>query len=132
MKRPIGVWIIGILALLGAILMILGAITALGVSGLAMTGALDEVADGVGGEALLLGIVYLVLGVLVLFFALSFLGLRSWAWTALMIIELLQIVGVILGFIFGGFHWNSLVSIVIPVIIVFYLTRPSIRQAFSR
>ncbi len=132
MKRPIGVWIIGILALVGAILMILGAITALGVSGLAMIGTLDDVADGVGGQALAIGIVYLVLGVLVLFFALSFLGLRPWAWTALMVIELLQIVGVILGFIFGGFHWNSLVSIIIPVIIVFYLTRPRVRQAFSR
>jgi hypothetical protein len=131
-KRPIGVWIIGILALVGAILMILGAITALGVSGLAMIGTLDDVADGIGGQALAVGIVYLVVGVLVLFFALSFLGLRPWAWTALMIIELLQIVGVILGFIFGGFHWNSLVSIIIPVIIVIYLTRPRIRQAFSR
>jgi hypothetical protein len=131
-KRPIGVWIIGILALVGAILMILGAITALGVSGLAMIGTLDDVADGIGGQALVVGIVYLVVGVLVLFFALSFLGLRPWAWTALMIIELLQIVGVILGFIFGGFHWNSLVSIIIPVIIVIYLTRPRIRQAFSR
>jgi len=131
-KRPIGVWIIGILALLGAILMILGAITALGVSGLAMIGTLDDGADGVGGQALATGIVYLVVGVLVLFFALSFLGLRPWAWTALMIIELLQIVGVILGFIFGGFHWNSLVSIIIPVIIVIYLTRPRIRQAFLR
>ncbi len=58
MKRPLGVWIIGILVLIGAIFRILGGITALGVSGLAMTGSLGEETVGIGGEALGIGIVY--------------------------------------------------------------------------
>ena len=131
MKRPLGVWIIGILVLIGAIFRILGGITALGVTGLAMTGTLGSEAEGVGGEALAIGIVTLVIGVVLLIFALAFLGLRPWAWTATMIFELLAIVVVVIQFIFDGFHWASLVGIIIPVIIVFYLTRPRIRGAFS-
>ncbi len=131
MKRPIGVWIIGILALINAIFTILGAITALGVTGLAMMGKLGTEGEGLGGEALIVGISSLIIGVILLVFALSFLRLRPWAWTALMIVELFVIVVAVVQFIFAGFHWSSLVTIIIPVIIVFYLTRPRIRQAFG-
>jgi len=132
MKRPIGVWIIGILALIVAILRILGGFTALGVGGLALTGTLgEEVGGSLGAEALGVGIASLIIGFLVLIFALAFLGLRHWSWAALMIIQLLTIVVVVVQFIFDGFHWSSLTTIIIPVIIVFYLTRPRIRQAFG-
>jgi hypothetical protein len=131
-KRPLGVWIIGILALISAILRILGGITALGVSGLAMTGTLGEEVGGIGGQALGIGIVSVIVGVLLLIFAFSFLGLRPWAWTALMIFEVLTIVVVVVTFVFDGFHWASLVGILIPLVIVIYLTRPRIRRAFSR
>lgn len=131
MRRPIGVWIIGILALINAVLTILGGITALGVSGLAMMGKLGAESEGLGWEALLVGILSLVFGAILLIFALSFLGLRPWAWTALMIVELLLIVIAVVQFVFAGFHWNSLVTIIIPAIVVLYLTRPGIRRAFS-
>ena len=131
MRRPIGVWIIGILALINAVLTILGGITALGVSGLAMMGKLGAESEGPGWEALLVGILSLVFGAILLIFALSFLGLRPWAWTALMIVELLLIVIAVVQFVFAGFHWNSLVTIIIPAIVVLYLTRPGIRRAFS-
>ncbi len=131
MKRPIGVWIIGILALIGAILRILGGFTALGVGGLAMTGKLGQEAGSLGAEALGVGIATLIIGFLVLIFALAFLGLQPWSWAAMMIIQLLTIVVVVVQFIFDGFHWSSLTTIIIPVIIVFYLTRPRIRQAFG-
>jgi hypothetical protein len=131
MKRPIGVWIIGILALIVAILRILGGFAALGVGGLAMTGTLGEEAGSLGAQALGVGIASLIVGFLVLIFAVAFLGLQPWSWTALMILELLTIVVVVVQFIFDGFHWSSLVTIIIPVIIVFYLSRPRIRQAFG-
>jgi hypothetical protein len=131
-RRPLGVWIIGILVLIGAIFRILGGITALGVSGLSMAGKLGSEAEGVGGQALGVGIVTLVVGVLLLIFALAFLGLRPWAWTATMIFELITIVVVIVQFIFDGWNWATLVGIIIPLIIVYYMTRPRIREAFSR
>ncbi len=49
-----------------------------------------------------------------------------------MIFEVLAIVIVVVQFFFDGFHWASLVGLIIPLIIVLYLTRPRIRQAFSR
>ncbi len=97
-----------------------------------MTGTLGEEAGSLGAEALGVGIASLISRViLVLIFALAFLGLQPWAWAALMIIQLLTIVVVVVQFIFDGFHWSSLTTIIIPVIIVFYLTRPRIRQAFG-
>lgn len=132
MKRPIGVWIIGILALIGAILRILGSLTALGLGSLGMAGKLGETGSDLGGDALAVGIVGLVVGVLLLFFALSFLGLRPWAWAAMLIFELILIVVAIVQFVFDGFHGATLATIIIPVIIVIYLTRPGVRGAFKR
>lgn len=132
MKRPLGVWIIGILVLIGAIFRILGGITALGVTGLSMAGKLGEESGSLGGDALAIGIVTLIVGVLLLIFALAFLGLRPWAWTATMIFEMITIVIVIVQFIFDGWNWATLVGLIIPLIIVFYMTRPRIREAFSR
>ena len=130
MRRPIGVWIIGILGLIGAILRILAAITALGVSGLALTGTLGTEAEGVGGQALAIGILSLIVGVILLYISIAFLGLRAWAWTVLMIFELLTIVIVVVQFIFDGFNGATLAGLIIPLIIVVYLTRPGVRRAF--
>jgi hypothetical protein len=132
MKRPIGVWIIGILALIGAILRILGSLTALGLGSLGMAGKLGETGSDLGGQALAVGIVGLIVGVVILFFALSFLGLRPWAWTALMIMELITIVVAIVQFVFDGFHGATLATVIVPLIIVIYLTRPGVRGAFRR
>ncbi len=132
MKRPIGVWIIGIVALISAILRILAGITALGVSGLAMTGNLGEDSGSITGEALGIGIAMLIIGALYLIFALAFLGLRRWSWSAMMIIQWITIIAVVVEFIFGGWNGAALVGIILPLIIVFYLTRPGVRRAFFR
>lgn len=123
---------IGILAIIGAVLRILAALTALGVSGLAMTGTLGEEVGGLGGQSLAIGIVMLIIGVLYLIFAISFIGLRAWAWAAMMFIQLLAIAAVIVQFVLDGFHGATLVGIIIPLIIVIYLTRPGVRKAFMR
>jgi hypothetical protein len=131
-KRPLGVWIIGIIGVIAAVINILGGITALGVGGLSMAGSLGETSGSITGKALGVGIALLIVGILYLIFALSFLGLRHWAWSAMMIIQWLTIIVAIFNFVFGGWNWSALTSIILPLIIVFYLTRPRIRQAFSR
>jgi hypothetical protein len=131
-KRPIGVWIIGIIGVIAAVINILGGITALGVGGLSMAGSLGDISGSITGKALGVGIALLIVGILYLIFALSFLGLRHWAWSAMMIIQWLTIIVAIFNFVFGGWNWSALTSIILPLIIVFYLTRPRIRQAFSR
>jgi hypothetical protein len=131
-KRPLGVWIIGIIGIIAAVIDILGGITALGVGGLSMAGSLGDTSGSITGKALGVGIALLIVGILYLIFALSFLGLRHWAWSAMMIIQWLTIIVAIFNFVFGGWNWSALTSIILPLIIVFYLTRPRIRQAFSR
>lgn len=130
MKRPIGVWIIGILALIGGILRILAGLTALGIGGLALTGSLGQENGVSGGEALGIGVFELVVGIAVLFFALSFLRLRRWAWTAMMLVQWVTLIAVVLQFVFDGFNWSSLVGVIIPVLLIVYLGSRGVRRAF--
>jgi hypothetical protein len=132
MKRPLGVWIIGIIAVIAAVLRILTAIAALGVGGLSIAGKLGDQSGSVTGQALGIGIAMLVVGVLYLIFAFAFLGLRHWSWTAMMIIQWLSIIAVAAQFALKGYDTASLTGIILPLIIVLYLLRPKVRRAFAR
>lgn len=132
MVRPLGVWIIGILALIAGIVELLAGLTALGVGGLGIIGVLGIDPEIAGGRAVAAGVVMIIVAFLYLVFALSFLGLRRWAWTALLVVSIVTIVAVVLQMVFDGFYWSSLASIILPLIVVFYLTRRGVRQAFKR
>ena len=130
MKRPVGVWIIGVLAVIGAIVELLAGLSALGVPGLNVSGVLG-IGDDVGGaKAIAAGVIMVVIAALFLFFALSFLGRRRWAWKALMGISVIAIIGVILQFVFDQFYWSSIAGILLPLIIIVYLMRPEVKRAF--
>ena len=130
-KRPVGVWIIGVLALIGAVIELLAGFSALGVGGLKVGGILGIDPDVEGARAIGAGVIMLVIGALYVFFALSFLNLRRWAWTALVVISAIAIVGVILQFVFDRFYWSSIGGILVPLIIIVYLIRPGVRQRFQ-
>lgn len=72
----------------------------------------------------------LVIGALHLIFAISFLGRRRWAWTALLTVSVIAIIGVILQFVFDQFYRSSIAGILLPLVVIFYLTRPQVRRAF--
>lgn len=128
--RPVGVWIIGAIAAIAAIIELLAGLSALGVSGLGVSGILG-IGDDVGGaRAISAGVIMVVIAALYLFFALSFLGLKRWAWKALMAISIIAIVGVVLQFVFDKFYWSSIAGILIPLIVIVYLTRPAVKRAF--
>lgn len=130
MKKPIGVWIIGVIALIGAVIEILAGLSALGVGALDVGGIMGIGSDVGGARAVGAGVIMLVIGGLYLIFALSFLGRRRWAWTALLAFSVLAIVGVILQFVFDQFYWSSIAGILLPLIVIVYLTRPGVRKAF--
>jgi phosphoglycerol transferase MdoB-like AlkP superfamily enzyme len=132
MKRPLGVWIIGILALVGAVIELLAGLTALGVGALDVTGVLGIDPDLAGGRAVTAGVVLIIIAVLYLLFALSFLGLKRWAWAALLVVSIITVVAVIVQMIFDGFYWSSLPAVVLPLIVAYYLSRREVRNAFSR
>jgi hypothetical protein len=132
MARPLGVWIIGVLALIGAVIEFLAGLTALGVGGLPVTGILGINPDVAGGRAVVAGVVLIAIAFVYLVFAVSFLGRRRWAWTALFAVSVVTVVAVVLQMIFDGFYWSSLITIILPLVVVYYLTRPRVRQSFTR
>lgn len=130
MKRPFGVWIIGLLSVIGAVIQILAGISALGVKGLGFVNELAAEETSIGGDAKTIGIVLLVISVLYLIFALSFLGLRRWAYVALFTVQGLAVAAVIARFVLDGWHWSTLVGLIVPVLIILYLLMPKVKAAF--
>jgi len=126
MKRPVGVLIIGILGIIGAVLGILGSLAVLGVGGLAgATGA-----GAIGAGIVVIGVIYLIISVLLLIFAISFLGLKPWAWWGMLVMLAISIVWAIIGMAVNGFSASSLIGIIVDALIIAYLYSKSVKEAF--
>ena len=112
-ERPLGVTILAILEILGGILSIIGGF---GLVTLAMLmGPLGFLFMIVGGLTLLLGIIALIIGW-------GLWSLKSWAWMAALIINLINL---ILNILSGGY-----LSAVINLIIIIYLQQGDIKSRF--
>ena len=136
MKRPTGITIIAILYIVLAILSLLWSGLVFGVGGLSslfggLVGAESVAAFGVSsGWAGFLGIITAVVQFIV---AIGLLSMKKWAWIlALIGVGLTVIQGVVSTFAGGvfGFMCGGL-ALIIPVIILIYLLRPTIRGAFG-
>jgi uncharacterized membrane protein (DUF2068 family) len=126
MSRPTGVTIIAILvALVGVIALLAGA-------GLAAASSYIGVALGRSFAAGFIGIfggVMIVLGLLYLFLAYGFWNGKGWAWIVGVI---LMIIGIVLGIAMLFISYSSIVSILIDLLILYYLTRPNVKAFFGR
>jgi hypothetical protein len=136
MKRPTGITIIAILYIVLAILSLLWSGLVFGVGGLSsllggLVGAQNVAAFGVSsGWAGFLGIITAVVQFAVAF---GLLAMKKWAWIlALIGVGLTVVQGVISMFAGGvfGFMCGGL-GLIIPVLILIYLLRPTIRGAFG-
>ena len=135
MKRPVGITILAVIAviygifnLLLALLGLLGsALLASRVAAAAIKYSAGTLAYATISDALL-GIVFLAFGI-------GALRLKGWAWTtgiAALVLELVrQIVGVVIqGFSVGTIVRDS-ITIVIALVLLWYLFRPNVRAAFG-
>lgn len=136
MKRPTGITIIAILYIALVILSLLWSGLVFGVGGLSsllggLIGAENVAAFGLSsGWAGFLGIMSAAVQFAV---AIGLLSMKKWAWIlALIGVGLTVVQGVVSLFAGGafGFMCGSL-GLIIPVIILIYLLRPSIRSAFG-
>ena len=136
MKRPTGITIIAILYIVLAVLSLLWSGLVFGVGGLSslfggLVGAESVAAFGVSsGWAGFLGIITAVVQFIV---AIGLLSMKKWAWIlALIGVGLTAVQGVVSMFAGGvfGFMCGGL-ALIIPVIILIYLLRPTIRGAFG-
>ena len=123
MKRPLGITVIAILALLGGLFGLCWPI-------LVFTGStfLGPIFGSVGVIA---GIFLIVGPILQIVFAIGAFKLSSWAWYLGLISTGITVVGVIInlfdGASIGSAIWGSIWSIIIFI----YLLNPKVRQAFG-
>jgi hypothetical protein len=134
MKRPVGVTIVAVLAILYGIFSLLLAL--LGLLGSAL------LASGVGhvqysaGTLAYATIADAVLGILYLAFGIGAFRLKGWAWTAGVVALVLDVVRTIIGVVMQGFSVSKIVvpsiTVVIALVLLWYLLRPTVRAAFRQ
>ena len=125
-QRPTGVTILAVLAFIGGILSILGGLTLLGLGGF-LAGA------GFGGLAVFFGIYALVWGALALWIGWGFWQLRPSAWRWGVILMVVGVVIAILQILLSYSDFvGGLISIIIDLAVIYYLTTPAVRAAFGQ
>ena len=136
MKRPTGITIIAIVYIVLAVLSLLWSGLIFGVGGLSslfggLVGAESVAAFGAStGWAGFLGIIIAIVQFAVAF---GLLAMKKWAWILALIGVALTVVQGVIGLFAGGvfgFMCGGL-ALIIPVIILIYLLRPTIRSAFG-
>jgi hypothetical protein len=134
MKRPVGVTILAILAIIGGAFALLGSLLlflagAAIASGSVTTGSTNLSA----GTAFTVAVVALVLGALDIVWGIGALRLRPWAWTLGIALGVLNVLSSILNIVLGrGLQVSDYVGIIIAILIIVYLFTPRVRQAFGR
>ena len=135
MNRPTGITILAVIAviygvfnLLLALLGLLGsALKASGVAGAAIKYSAGTLAYATISDALL--------GILLLVFGIGAFRLKGWAWTTGVVALALEVVRQIVGVAIVGFSVGTIVrdsiTIVIALVLLWYLFRPNVRAAFG-
>jgi len=124
MKRPFGVTVIAIFALIGGLLGL--CLPTLGMMGSALFGGF------LGTIGAVASIFFIVGPVLQLVFAFGAFGLRSWAWYLGLISTGITVLGAVINLFQGASFWSAIWGGLIPIIIFFYLLSPNVRQAFGQ
>ena len=123
MKRPFGITVIAILALISGLF-------GLCWPTLVFTGS--TLFGGILGTVGFIAGLFLVVGpVLELIFAYGAFGLRRWAWYLGLIASGITVIGVVINIFSGGSFWSAVLGSVLSIIIFIYLLTSNVRQAFG-
>lgn len=123
MKRPFGITVIAILALISGLFGLCW--PTLAFTGSALLGGILGTIGFVAG-------IFLVVGpVLQLIFAYGAFGLRRWAWYLGLIASGITVIGVIINIFSGATFWSAIMGSLLSIIIFIYLLTPDVRQAFG-
>jgi len=128
MERPLGVTILAILAAIEALVLFgLAALAGLILSwaGALMPGMLKGMMAGialaVSAVAVLFGLIYLLL-------AWGLWSGKGWAWTITLVFTILSLIGSLITVVLRV----GIVSLIINVLILYYLTRPHVKAFFGK
>lgn len=123
MKRPFGVTVIAILALIGGLF-------GLCWPTLAFMGS--ALLPGIFGTIGVLAGIFLIIGpILQLVFSYGAFKLRSWAWYLGLIASGITVIGVVINLINGASLFSALWGSIIAIIVFIYLLMPGVRKAFG-
>ena len=123
MKRPFGVTVIAILALLGGLFGLCWPI-------LAFTGS--ALFGGIFGTISTLAGIFLLVGPLLqLIFAFGAFGLKRWAWYLGLISSGITVLGVIINLFSGAGFFSAIWGSTVSIIIFIYLLTPKVKSAFG-
>lgn len=124
MKRPFGITVIAILALISGLFGLCW--PTLVFTGSAFLGPV------LGSIGVIAGIFLFIGPVLQLIFASGALKLHPWAWYMGLIASGVTVIGVVINIFDGGSVWSALWGSMLSVIIFIYLLTPGVRQAFGQ
>jgi hypothetical protein len=134
-SRPTGVTILAILEIIGGIFALLASATFFLLGALA-TGIEFDMVEGapfmmpfLGALATLVGVVFIVVGLVAFVLAYGFWTGKGWAWILGIIFA---IIGIVLGAVSLVGSPASIVGIVLNIVIIYYLTRPHVKEWFGR
>jgi hypothetical protein len=135
-KRPTGVTVLAILEILGGLAGLGGGAVLIGVAALVSSSnfaALYPQLAGIGGVSTLLyalGALALIFGILGLVLGIGFLGGKGWAWTLGIVVGALNIIVSLVETGIG--FYSSIIGIIFPIIIIYYLMRPHVKAFFGK
>jgi hypothetical protein len=135
MQRPFGVTVLAMLSLVSGLWGILKGLFALGVGGVVaalVAGAHPIAGAMVGVFAVVIGIVAVLTGLFCLLFAYGAWNLRPWAWTLGVVTNTITLVWSLLVVLGPGLLRERLGTIIVSMVILYYLTTPQIKKAFGR
>lgn len=118
-ERPLGVTILGILWIIGGIILLMSGLGVAAFGGL----LLGSAGTAFGAIIILLGLLHIIIGVG------CFAG-WPWVWTIGVILALISLVNAIYAIFTIG--WGALLSLVITVILLYYLFQPHVKAFFGK
>jgi hypothetical protein len=124
-QRPVGVTILGLLNIIGGVAGILFGLLGTTVFGLGLGQAPGESGLVLSLSVLVLSIFWVIVGV-------STLRLQPWAWLIGVLTSVAQLISNGYALIQHGMNWGVVFSLVVALLILWYLYRPEVRQAFGR
>ena len=127
--RPLGITILAVLSAIGGVLGLLGGIALIGLGGVA---AAQTGATAYFGLGAVWGILILASAIASLVFAYGAWTLKPWAWPLGVALQIIGLALAALTVISGGDISSQIISVVISVIILYYLFQPNIKALFGR
>jgi hypothetical protein len=125
-KRPTGITVLAVLAAIGGVFGLLGALALFGLSGLVA-------ATGLSGLVMITAIMLLAYSVMSLAFAYGAWTLKPWAWPLGVAAMALSVVTTLIGLVGGTQEiTGAVISLAIAGVILYYLFTPTVKAAFGR